>query len=530
MANKLLSTSLRSTPDLKIDDPKCDGVIIISHSLKDVGEHEHLRALHAPISEYLALNEGGHNDVSLIAVDKTVVPSGRVVYAGTGPVTRDQDDIRAYATTAEKAMKLALKAGMKTPLMATVPNKRYPEAELVAALGALHILHVPLNVREEENKTKLDSLSLFSIAKKPKDFLSTLEALEMSFTVCRDVGDADPQRMAPPRVAEYITNVFKGTSVKVHVLEDQAKIKLEYPLMAAVNRAANDVKDHQARLIWLEYVPEGPIEETLMIVGKGVTIDTGGTDLKTGGHMFGMCRDKYGSAIVAGFFKALDVLKPKGLKVVGFMAMVRNSIGANSYTTDEIIRARSGKRIHIYNTDAEGRITMLDPLTRMRELALSEKNPHLFTIATLTGHEILTYGLYAAIMDNGPARAARNAERIQRYGDEFGQPVEISRLHLEDYKFMEAECECADVRQGNTLPSVQTMRGHQSPAAFLIQASRLDEYGLDSKHPIKYSHVDMGSAMGDHPQISRPNPLLAFVATYVLPRTGYAPNLLAEHF
>lgn len=48
--------------------------------------------------------------------------------------------------------------------------------------------------------------------------------------------------------------------------------------------------------------------------------------------------------------------------------MVRNSIGANSYTTDEIIRSRSGKRIHIYNTDAEGRITMLDPLTKMREL------------------------------------------------------------------------------------------------------------------------------------------------------------------
>lgn len=46
-----------------------------------------------------------------------------------------------------------------------------------------------------------------------------------------------------------------------------------------------------------------------------MTIDTGGADLKTGGHMFGMCRDKYGSAVVAGFFKALDVFKPKGLKV-----------------------------------------------------------------------------------------------------------------------------------------------------------------------------------------------------------------------
>lgn len=49
------------------------------------------------------------------------------------------------------------------------------------------------------------------------------------------------------------------------------------------------------------------------------------------------------------------------------MCMVRNSIGAHAYTCDEVITARSGKRIHIYNTDAEGRITMLDPLTRAKE-------------------------------------------------------------------------------------------------------------------------------------------------------------------
>lgn len=57
---------------------------------------------------------------------------------------------------------------------------------------------------------------------------------------------------------------------------------------------------------------------------------------------------------------------------------------------------------------------------------------------------------------------------------------------------MDAECECADVRQGNTKPSVQTMRGHQSPAAFLIKASRLDEHGRDSKHPIKFVFRSFG--------------------------------------
>ena len=77
--------------------------------------------------------------------------------------------------------------------------------------------------------------------------------------------------------------------------------------------------------------------ETLMLVGKGVTLDTGGADVKVGGGMFGMCRDKFGSAIVASFFDALDKLQPKNLKVIGALCIVRNSIGSNSYTTDEII-------------------------------------------------------------------------------------------------------------------------------------------------------------------------------------------------
>lgn len=64
--------------------------------------------------------------------------------------------------------------------------------------------------------------------------------------------------------------------------------------------------------------PERPVDfETLMLVGKGVTIDTGGTDLKIGGSMFGMARDKYGAAVLAGFFSALNILRPKGIKVIG---------------------------------------------------------------------------------------------------------------------------------------------------------------------------------------------------------------------
>ncbi|XGW02632.1 hypothetical protein V3C99_014572, partial [Haemonchus contortus] len=505
--------SLLSTPLLraaKINESIYDGVILVTSCAKIVAEIPSLKELSGAVLDFIEIHRGALTSANLIPVDKKIVPSGRLVLAGTGPVTRDIDDVRRFQTAAKNGVKLALSSGIKSPLLVTAPHPNYPQAELVSALGALIPLYTPLNVREEEEPNKFDKLGLLPI--ELEDLVCLVEAYEASFTVCRDIAETGPERMSPPKVADYIRSVFDSKEITVDVTDDQDVIKKEYPMMAAVNRAANTVKNHQARLIRLEYVGEGEIENTYFLVGKGVTIDTGGCDLKTGGHMWGMCRDKYGSAIVAGFFKALEVLQPKNIKVVGYMCMVRNSIGSHAYTTDEVITARSGKRIHIYNTDAEGRITMLDPLTKAKEEALNEVNPHLMTIATLTGHEVLSYGYYAALMDNGPAKRSGWARRIQDVGDAYGQPVEISRLQPEDFDFHKAECEQAHVRQGGTKPSTQNMRGHQCPGAFLIMASRLDEHGCDSDHPLKFTHIDMGSAPGEHPETSFPNPLVTLVA------------------
>ena len=77
-----------------------------------------------------------------------------------------------------------------------------------------------------------------------------------------------------------------------------------------------------------------------MLVGKGITYDTGGADIKVNGIMAGMSRDKIGAANVAGFLKTVSILKPKNVKVVGAMALARNSVGSNCYVADEIITSR----------------------------------------------------------------------------------------------------------------------------------------------------------------------------------------------
>jgi len=212
-----------------------------------------------------------------------------------------------------------------------------------------------------------------------------------------------------------------------------------------------------------------------------------------------MSRDKCGAADVAGFLKVVDILKPNNVKVVGAMAVVRNSIGSNCYVSDEIITSRAGVRLRVGNTDAEGRMVMVDVLCHMKEKALKEVNPHLFTIATLTGHAWLAVGPYTAIMDNGPAKMEGFAQKLQATGELFGDPFEVSTIRREDYNLIKCKGEYVDVIQCNNLPSSRTPRGHQFPGAFLNSVSGLDKHMSSSEHPIKYSHLDVAGSSGDLP-------------------------------
>ena len=74
---------------------------------------------------------------------------------------------------------------------------------------------------------------------------------------------------------EYIHEHFEGTGVKIEVIKGQSMFEDMYPCLAAVNRCSSGVPRHDGRVIWLTYEPVGPVEKTIMLVGKGVTYDTG---------------------------------------------------------------------------------------------------------------------------------------------------------------------------------------------------------------------------------------------------------------
>jgi len=465
-------------------------------------------AVISALTPVLAVDQGAQSAGCVVPVS---LPCKRLVYSPTGPLDRDYDDQRRFAEAAANGIKKALAAGSKHPLLAVqgnLPNKSAEDAQLTALLGALAAVYVPLEMREavKERAAKVSGLG-WAGAKK---VLEEAQAIEAGRVVARDIGGSDPERMAAPKVEAYVQEAFKGTKVKVEVMKGQEFFEKEYPCIAAVNRCANQVPRHDARLIWLTYEGEGTVKKTVYVVGKGITYDTGGADIKAGGVMAGMSRDKCGAAAAAGLMKTISELQPAGVKVVAALCMVRNSVGANAYVSDEIFTSRAGVRIRIGNTDAEGRMAMVDVLCRAKEMALSDTNPHLLTMATLTGHAVIAMGPYSIIMDNGPARAEQTAQKVQKAGDDVGDMFEISTVRREDWEFnTDKSGEFVAILQANNAPSTRTPRGHQVPGAFLQQVSGLDKHQLSSAKPLKYSHLDIAGSAGNLPHPTTGAPVAA---------------------
>lgn len=513
----------------EISDTNFDIVIFINDQVNNLGSE--YQVFENALNEYKKFNPLTDREISLVPF--SAHPQGRLIFSPISSLNNDYDDSRRIYDSTIAAVKRVVKLGMKRPLLVLGPCHTAPKDDpafqrdsLIATmiLGAFYATYLPIETREfrPNEPRKVLSIGVLKGSTSTR-ILENCKATEEGRRVARDIGGGDPERMAPPRVAEYVQAEFASHSDVIKVNIDLVNEK-EFPLMAAVNRASKHVPRHDGRVITLEYNNNDKNDEdtTLYFIGKGITFDTGGADVKINSGMMGMHRDKAGAAAVVGFFKVLALLKPKGLRVKGFCAFVRNNIGEEAYVQDEIVISRAGRRIRIGNTDAEGRMVMADLLCKAKEEALQATNPLLFTVATLTGHAVLTYGPhYTAVMCNGSARKLKVDHRLQENGTQLAEPVEISRIRREDMDFHRLpDNEYADILQCNEKPSSQTARGHMTPAGFLQLASGLDQHGLNSTQPLPYTHIDCAGSSGLYPHVLIPTgaPLLTLASTFVFDR------------
>jgi len=452
-----------------------------------------------------AVAKGGRPPIVLGA---TAAPGGRVVLAvyGSGQaLTSDVEDVRLVAEATAAAVSRAVEAGATRPLVLAIPpsgqSPRFALTTEVAALAALGSQWVPLEAREAGKAPK--TAENIGVVGLEEDRAKLVDAIDAGKRLARDIAGTEPERMAPLKVAGLCQEAFANTGVVVEIERDVAA----YPLIAAVARASNVVERHRPCVIRLSFTPPGKIERTLIVVGKGVTYDTGGADLKTDGAMAGMSRDKGGAAAVAGLLRTAAALAVPGVKVIGLLGMVRNSIGEDAFVSDEIIRSRAGVRVRIGNTDAEGRLVLADLLATAKELAEHSPEPTLMSVATLTGHVYRAHGPYVGLINNAPSRARGDVEVLDQLGEQWGEPFERSRPRREDYAMVAPRGPAEDVVSANRLASVNTPRGHQLPFAFLDIASGLRGGTLP------FLHLDIAGVAVDPPDWQFGKPTGSPIAT-----------------
>ena len=177
------------------------------------------------------------------------------------------------------------------------------------------------------------------------------------------------------------------------------------------------------------YKPSGEVKKRIALVGKGITFDSGGLDLKPASSMRQMKGDMSGSAITLAVMKALVLLKPD-IEVHGIIATCENMPGCEAYKPGDILKAKNGKTIEVDNTDAEGRLTLADALC----YATEQKVDEIIDIATLTGACVVALGqLAAGIMGNNQELIDKLISSADKGGERFWQ-LPLYDEHKDDIK------------------------------------------------------------------------------------------------
>ncbi len=228
----------------------------------------------------------------------------------------------------------------------------------------------------------------------------------------RDWVNLPPNLLYPESFADQVRVLVRDARVDVEVLDDKALARDGYGGLMAVGGGSARLP----RLVRLSYRPRGA-KVHLVLVGKGITFDTGGLNLKPGDSMYTMKCDMAGAAAVLAATYAIAKLGIK-VKVTTYGALAENMPGDAAYRPSDVLTMYGGKTVENGNSDAEGRLVMADALARG-----SEDQPDLIVdVATLTGACVVALGeRTTGLMTNDDDTADRLLDAAEAAGEELWQ-------------------------------------------------------------------------------------------------------------
>ncbi len=351
------------------------------------------------------------------------------------------DTIRRAAASAVKRSWHARR--LATTLLAAAPSESQKEAAQALAegvtLGAYHFIGY---------KSAGSPCALESVAVVGRGGAAVKRALDRGAIIAsatcmaRDLVNEPPGKKTPRRLEEVAREIAEREGLAISVL-DEVAIESE-GLGGIMGVAAGS--DEPARLLELTYEPPGA-RSTVVLVGKGITFDSGGLSLKTGEGMMAMKTDMSGAAAVLAAMSVLPKLAPK-VKVIGLAACTENMPSGKATKPGDVLKIRNGKTVEVLNTDAEGRLVLADGLS----LAVEAGADAIIDIATLTGACVVALGReIGGVMGNNDDWMAQ----VEAAADRAGEAV--WRLPLPDRYRKQLDSEVADLRNIGTAGQAGTL-------------------------------------------------------------------------
>jgi len=289
----------------------------------------------------------------------------------------------------------------------------------------------------------------------------------------RDLVSDNASSIFPERLAREARSICRKGGMRCRILNEKEIKAQGLGLLEAVGQAS----PYPPRLIVMKYDGNPRSKQKTAIVGKGITFDSGGQNLKTSGHIETMRLDMAGAAAVLGTMKALGGLKPL-VNVIGVIPAAHNAVGNTAYFPGDVYTSYSGKTVEITNTDAEGRLVLADAFSWVQK----KENPsEIIDLATLTGAVLVALGDTVAGLFSNDERVAN---KLYAAGERTGERVWRLPVYEEHREAMKSDL--ADLR--NTSKLKKGYAGSITGAAFL----------QEFVEKIPWAHIDIaGTAFNE---------------------------------
>ena len=349
------------------------------------------RALGGAITKLIEEGEikGKRGELTLIHTLDKMTPA-RVLVAGLGK-EHEFDLDRVRAVTAEGCRRLR-RAGVQTVATivhgAGVGGLDVKLAAQSVAEGAILGVYRFKNYKSDDGGT---DIAEFTIVEADAEKVPDLEtgvaegrAIGDAVNFCRDMANEPANAMTPTEMSERALQVANEGGMELEVLDKPQMAELGMGALLGVAQGSEE----PPKFIILKYAGDpGNPENTLGILGKGITFDSGGLDIKNAAGMSTMKGDMAGGASVIAAMKAIGQLKPK-INVTAIVPATENMPGGGAQRPGDVVRAMNGKTIEIDNTDAEGRLVLADAVVYARSIGITR----IVDVATLTGAVVVALG------------------------------------------------------------------------------------------------------------------------------------------